>query len=430
MDVLDKILADWQACGPAGVALPAARLHLAEERAAACTLCEPVPAAALEDARALLAPGGGAGGSSAFVRLLCGGRGGSLEGEVVHFVRFWQALHEVWRRLRQAGNTDEEPLAEEVSTFRDVFLRRFDHGGASWEWLCELAAASRNMSADDTAWAPLQAAMRQVADDVRCKPGPEAALQLDEVSALLIPWLQELVEDYCRGSRSAKIYCVLDVAGCQRQEACRHLGRSGWDVELALQSFYAVAASHQGSPSTGSAWSSGGAKLRKGEVDCPICMVPYAEGFRSVMTHCCFQVLCLACHRRLTDSNRRLSCPFCRGVSHVPEGLMVASGEASPGITPRPPAAAAGGQRPPPVAAPPAHGPARRRTAPEGAAPTPTLPRAACGGGTSRTRAAGGPVGTAGQQYRWEERARALLPACLLCSFYMVLSLCGFTGHA
>jgi hypothetical protein len=59
-------------------------------------------------------------------------------------------------------------------------------------------------------------------------------------------------------------------------------------------------------------WSSGGAKLRRNEVECPICVVPYEQGYKPVMTQCCFQVMCSECLCRLTDSRGQLACPFCR----------------------------------------------------------------------------------------------------------------------
>lgn len=445
MEVLDEILADWQACHPAGAVLSAERLGAALERASARAGDAAVGAQAKEDALALLQPSG-PDGPPPFELLLRAERG------AVHFVRFWHAMHEVFLRLRPPCDQDDEPLADEVSTFRDVFLRRFDHSGAGWRWLSELVEGARGMSADAAAWAPLEDGARQVAAEVRRKPSARPALQLDEVSALVLPWLQDLVEDYRRGSRGAKIFCVLDVTRCKRQDACLHLGRCGWDVELALQSLFADAACRQGSPAS-SAWSSGGAKLRKGEVECPICAVPYAEGFKSVMTHCCFQVLCRACHGRLTDASHRLSCPFCRGVSLVPEELQdgrpprkprearghgvraVARGvvgdlvqafrDTRPLLPPSPahvPAAASSSRAPaPPRQGQAAPGPARpvRRRAPSQQTPPAACSSLPASAGEGRSR-----EGPADRGW-WEERARGFAPACLFCSLYLVLSLCG-----
>eukprot|EP00435_Cladocopium_sp_Y103_P076093 s5_g76.t1 len=135
----------------------------------------------------------------------------------------------------------------------------------------------------------------------------------------------ELVEDYSRGSRSAKIFCVKDVAGCRCRDACLYLSKNDWDVEAALQSFY-EAPTKVVEAVKPAAWSSGGAKLRRKEVDCPICVDSYTAGNKAIMTKCCFQVLCAKCHARLTDSTGRLSCPFCRGA----DGLERLDVEESP----------------------------------------------------------------------------------------------------
>ncbi|CAE7279794.1 unnamed protein product [Symbiodinium pilosum] len=146
-------------------------------------------------------------------------------------------------------------------------------------------------------------------------------LAMDELSTLILPWLQELVEDYSRGSRSTKIFCVKDVAGCRVRDACIHLCRSDWDVEAALQSFYSSVESGkkvEAKPKAAASWSTRGAKLKKNEVDCPICAETYTAGNASVMTHCCFQVFCERCRQRVTDEAGRLNCPFCRGADGLP----------------------------------------------------------------------------------------------------------------
>lgn len=314
MQVIDNILVEWRACRPRGVVLPIARLQVVLDRAEAQVRKASSSHSARQDAYALLQ-----GSPSPLALLLCGG--GQCGDEFIHFICFWQGLHELWRRLRQEDELDDEPIAEEVATFRDVLLRHFANGGVASAWLAEWAAAARNMSGDESAWDAVEAAIVQVASVTKKDSRSEAPLQLDELSALLFAWLQELVEDYCHGSRSAKIFCVQEVAGCRRHDACLQLSRNAWDVEAAIHHICAGEPARQnkltGVPGT-PAWSSGGAKLRRGELDCPICTVPYAEGSIAIMTHCCFQVLCLACHGRLTDARGCLSCPFCRGVSQVP----------------------------------------------------------------------------------------------------------------
>jgi len=228
----------------------------------------------------------------------------------------WQAFHELWRRIRKYEEMDDEPIAAELDNFRDVVLRRFDQSGVTLPWLVEWVSGARNISSDDAAWVSIEESITQVSalTPAKKKTKSPPPLRLDEISALLFAWVQELVEDYGRGSRSAKVFCVKEVARCTKQEACIHLGRSDWDVETAIRNFYMGNSTGDGV----AAWSSGGARLSRNEIDCPICCMDYADGFTKVMTHCCFQVLCAACHRRLTDARGFLSCPFCRGVSFIP----------------------------------------------------------------------------------------------------------------
>jgi len=260
--------------------------------------------------------------------------------DAVPFVHFWQVLHEINLQLRWpptgpgldggggGEDDDDEPVAFELSNFRDVLLRHCERGDATWEWLAEWTAACRNMSVDAAAWESLEAGVAQVASIHASSTeslGSSPALYLDEASALIVPWLQELTEDYRRGSRGAKLFCVRDVGRCSNRSACLHLSRTDWDVEAALRGLHMEAAGDSSSGPT-SAWSSGGARLKKDEHDCPICVVTYHsdDGSPPIMTHCCFQVLCATCHHRLTDVVRRLSCPFCRSVSAVPIADLLA----------------------------------------------------------------------------------------------------------
>jgi len=411
MNALDKIFEDWWLCKPSGVVLPAAHL----EKVIDCVrarLRGPSPGGTQHDAEALLLPVSSSDDSLPLVQMLGCRTGDSLQAgrAVIDFLRFWQALSEVWRRLRPLEELDDEPIADEINTFRDVLLRRFDHLGVAGDWLVEWVCAARNMSADVDAWSSLEAAVNQVAVALKANPGSKTFLQLDELAALLVPWLQELVEDYCRGSRSAMVFCVREVANCRRHDACLHLGSSRWDVEGALHSLCTIGSNR--AAARGSAWSSGGAKLRRNEVDCPICMVPYVEGAESVMTHCCFQVLCAACHGRLTDAGGHLTCPFCRAVELIPKHKDKHSSEprgARPrrahGVAPRAPATAA--RRPPPPPPPPIQ-PARR--------PPRTSP-----GATHRV--------AIGRSWAWSGNLRQLLPVCLLVTAYAACSMCTGGAH-
>jgi len=274
--------------------------------------------------------------------LLLGGqvdstRDGFIE---VCFLRFWRAFQELHRRLRQGSEDDEEPepLAEELVEFLHGLLRGLDdEDRINSGWLASEIRTSQEASADAAAWKPLAEAIGITSKF------PDQSWTAHEVSTVLLGWLPSLAEDYCRGPRSASIRAVCDVARCNRRNACLCLGRCGWDIELAMQAAcedHASTASADVSSESrirstpfggalawltqsrldgvaGPAWSSRGAKLRKAEVECPICTVPYHEDANRVDTRCCFQVLCVACRTRLTDETGLFTCPFCR-VSGIP----------------------------------------------------------------------------------------------------------------
>jgi hypothetical protein len=146
------------------------------------------------------------------------------------------------------------------------------------------------------------------------KAAGESGLLMEQISVLLLTWLAEVVEDYFRGARFAEIKTVRDVLRCPLHAACDHLGQNDWDVEAALRSYYsrgpllvATAAAQ-----VSGAWGSQSAKLRSGELECPICFKDFDHGTESVATRCCFQVLCVHCVSSLTDRDGVLPCPFCR----------------------------------------------------------------------------------------------------------------------
>jgi len=233
---------------------------------------------------------------------------------VVHFVCFWRALDAVWQRLREGDeDADREPLAAEAAAFRDVLLARSSAGSLAPASFMEELTSARKVSSDQPAWAPLEAVARQTLElkeeAVATKP-----LRLDIVSTLLLVWLQEVVEDYRRGERAEKIRNVRDVLRCKVHEACEHLGASGWDIEAALRRFYIGAAplAARDASSLGGAWSSQSAKLRSKEVQCPICVQDFRPGTESLVTRCCFQVICVHCVASLTSAEGELRCPFCR----------------------------------------------------------------------------------------------------------------------
>lgn len=236
------------------------------------------------------------------------------ENNQIHFLRFWQATEEVWRRIHQQEGFDDVPLVEELAPFRDAVLRRYDactdesiaDGGVSLAWLSDEVSSACSTSADPSAWQLLANAFTH--DQTL-----ETLLPLHEAAAFIYPWVSDLVADYRHGPRGALVQAVIDVAKCSYRDACWHLGASAWDVEPALISIFA-SRGDTASACLGEmrGWSSGGAKLRQSEVECPICMNAYGAESKSVSTHCCFQTLCDRCRRKM-NGVEGFHCPFCRG---------------------------------------------------------------------------------------------------------------------
>eukprot|EP00927_Polykrikos_kofoidii_P025185 TRINITY_DN22682_c0_g1_i1.p1 TRINITY_DN22682_c0_g1~~TRINITY_DN22682_c0_g1_i1.p1 ORF type:complete len:457 (-),score=69.45 TRINITY_DN22682_c0_g1_i1:210-1418(-) len=364
MEVLNRILEDWRDLRPDGMVAPASRLADVDSRVNAHLHATTTHGSAVsQDAFVLVHAWGG---SSPLERMLVRQGEGSIQ-----FLRFWRGMQELWRRLRPP-ETQDEPIAEEIATFRDGLIRVLDSpvgekSGLSFSQLRERVVAARAMSDDEVAWASLEESISQCykqkppwqrqwraaaslgdpacfremvgggvgallcaarsshivagsfSDERGAKftsgvreeaptGGGDAKLEIAEVSTLLFAWLQELAEDYCHGSRSALIRAVRDVAGCSLREACIHLSRQRWDVEFALLSFYG-----QGIKccDNNSGWSSQGARLRLSEVDCPICAESYSAHRKSMATPCCFQTLCGSCHQRVVHG-QTFHCPFCR----------------------------------------------------------------------------------------------------------------------
>lgn len=234
---------------------------------------------------------------------------------VVHFACFWQALQELWRRLDESREeADCEPLALEAAAFRGALLASSSAGSLTPAFYMEELASARKSSTDQQAWAPLEALARQTME----LEEPSAAtqpLRLDVVSTLFLVWLQELAEDYCRGERAEKVRNVRDVLRCKVRDACVHLGASGWDIEAALRRAFVGSAAPLAALAAGSlgqAWSSQSAKLRSRELQCPICVRDFRPGTESLVTRCCFQVICVHCITSLTTAEGQLRCPFCR----------------------------------------------------------------------------------------------------------------------
>jgi hypothetical protein len=285
--------------------------------------------AAMQDLNILLAPPAATGflhtpGLSPFEQMLLrsmrapvsrDGADAPDHGECIQFLRFWQAMQEVWRRMHcQAGSSDDAPLVEELAPFRDAVLRRLDassnveadpvESGLTVDWLVEEISTATSMSTDPDAWKPLASAVPHAS---------EGCITLEEICEMIYAWLVELVSDYCHGPRNALARAVMDVAECTFPEACWHLGASRWDVEVAIIAIFASRGdSMSASRGAWRSWSSGGAKLRRNEVECPICVTKYDAEHKSVSTHCCFQTLCGRCRSKLAGVEG-FQCPFCRG---------------------------------------------------------------------------------------------------------------------
>jgi hypothetical protein len=60
-------------------------------------------------------------------------------------------------------------------------------------------------------------------------------LPLDAVSMLVLPWLQDLIEDYLQGEKARRIQTVSKALGCEASAACAHLCAHRWNVETTLR---------------------------------------------------------------------------------------------------------------------------------------------------------------------------------------------------
>jgi len=312
MEILDHILSDWQECRPVGVVIPATRFNDVVKGVSARVISSSSPGQARRDAQSMLYVFSAVSGTSTsllarMLRVDC-----EDANSRIHFLRYWQAMQEIWRRLRRPDNYSCEPLAEEIATFRDTILRRVDEPGAlTTGWLVNEVRSSMAMSADACGWYPISHSAELLLTGAGIDSAGRVML-LEEMSTLLFSWLQELTEDYRRGGRSAKLKAVCDVAGCGNREAAFHLGSTDWDVETALCSFFGLPA-----PPSCDAWSSQGVKLRRSEVECPICIEAYGATSKPLVTDCCFQALCTTCYSRLIQPGG-FQCPFCRTIGAPP----------------------------------------------------------------------------------------------------------------
>eukprot|EP00747_Dinoflagellata_sp_TGD_P187410 gnl/TRDRNA2_/TRDRNA2_45053_c0_seq2.p1 gnl/TRDRNA2_/TRDRNA2_45053_c0~~gnl/TRDRNA2_/TRDRNA2_45053_c0_seq2.p1 ORF type:complete len:193 (+),score=24.82 gnl/TRDRNA2_/TRDRNA2_45053_c0_seq2:614-1192(+) len=184
------------------------------------------------------------------------------------------------------------------------------------------------MSTDPLAWVPLEDEVRLIESAQKTAATAQGAvrrLSIADISALLLIWLVELCEDYRQGDRFVKINTFRHVARSGQRDACMYLGGNFWDIEAALRHFYADAREIFPAPVDEAAFSSQGAKLRRSEVDCPICACSYSEAAHPVLTQCCFQSICARCTRGIIEAQdaagemqrRMFRCPFCRCTTDV-----------------------------------------------------------------------------------------------------------------
>eukprot|EP00927_Polykrikos_kofoidii_P058873 TRINITY_DN5368_c0_g1_i1.p1 TRINITY_DN5368_c0_g1~~TRINITY_DN5368_c0_g1_i1.p1 ORF type:complete len:414 (-),score=58.76 TRINITY_DN5368_c0_g1_i1:641-1834(-) len=334
MEVLDTLLADWFACSPEGYSrdsLPPGSLRVVIAHAASVANATGISDGdeARQDALSLFNVVGS--GLSPFMRLLRV----SGDQESIYFLHFWHAFGELRRRLGRLGD-DNEPIAEELEEFRDGLLRLQRVTPAD---LVEHVKTARRQSSDALAWAPIRRSFKRLLPVFG-----KRHLRLEQASHPLLSWLRALASDYLNGNRHDLIQRVRDVTGCSRRIACLHLGRRGtgdaWDVEVALLRFYSSGEASTSASDTKAldcrkrklSWSSHGLKLRRQDVECPICMRDYAKDAvkedagivsrsSTVQTRCCFQVICAGCRSHLIDAEGLFSCPFCRQLGPLPPVL-------------------------------------------------------------------------------------------------------------
>mmetsp|Transcript_132964 Transcript_132964/g.231100 ORF Transcript_132964/g.231100 Transcript_132964/m.231100 type:complete len:370 (-) Transcript_132964:61-1170(-) len=350
MEAFDEILSDWRACKPDGVVLRAT--HLDDVIARACARVEDArtvsPGRQWRRARALLStspsvlPKAGADlrATSEVVRadqqtpplvelLHLDGKyklpdDRNAPASVIHFFYFWQAFDALRRCLRRTDDAaDLEPMAGEAAALRDALLERYAAGRLTLGSLVAELTSIRKSSKDPSAWACLnENVLVTVHLETSAEPtARDKPMSLDRVSALLVGWLSELTEDYCRGRRKSAIQTVCDVLRCSVQDACVHLGSSGWDTESALRLHYVNASTLQAlhAGHLAGAWNSQHARFSSGEQQCSICVAHFTIGSEPVVTRCCFQTLCVNCIKFLSDDKDQLRCPFCRRMELRPE---------------------------------------------------------------------------------------------------------------
>lgn len=337
MQIAEQVLDDWRACGSQGVVLRAQHLSSVIDVVVAKTKSSPC-GAAQDIVYELLTPSALSGGLPPLVRQL-NIDGSCPMGAVVHFIYFWRVIDNVCRRCLGSSAVEEAPIALETAAFRDVILNHVETQSLTCSTFFLELSSAQHASADVAVWARLEADARhavrmQGSDRGNVMPHDTAAasatavhernepMTLVLVSALLMRWLQETAEDYRIGEHLEKIRGVRDVLQCDAHDASCRLSTHGWDLEAALQGFYASSSGPLAARarSIDGAWSSQSAKLKSRDPHCPICVADFSPSLTPIVTQCCFQVLCVNCIASMTTAGGVLRCPFCRTRQASPSG--------------------------------------------------------------------------------------------------------------
>ena len=131
---------------------------------------------------------------------------------VVYFPCFWQAMHELQKRLAGSGcERNEEGIAMEVSSFRDAALDLAASQRLTTASFADLLVSFQASSTDPSAWEGLLESVRFLMQESRAKQVATQSATLQQLvlaqkpmsmaflAAILLPWLFELCEDYLRG---------------------------------------------------------------------------------------------------------------------------------------------------------------------------------------------------------------------------------------
>lgn len=138
----------------------------------------------------------------------------STPSAVVYFPCFWQAMHELQKRLggSEHQKADAEPIAVEISSFRDAALDLAAAQRLTTASFADLLISFKETSTDPVVWDGLLNSVRFLMHEAKAdsKQGKNSAtlqqlvlaqkpMSMAFLAAILLPWLFELCEDYLRG---------------------------------------------------------------------------------------------------------------------------------------------------------------------------------------------------------------------------------------